>query len=102
MTTEETRIFGTGLLTEIDQLITSFGRLRYTALAEEEKFRLGSCKYKWEIGGDIYIKLKCQTHLIDKERLGNNAYTQSTIMGVPFEVNNDERKIIKLWREVKE
>lgn len=97
----EERSLKTELMTEADQLITSFSRLRYTALAEEETLRIGPCRYKWEIGGEIYSKLMSKTQLINVERLGNNKYTQNTIMGYPMEINHDERDIIKLWREVK-
>ena len=89
------------LASETDQLITSFSRLRYTALAEEETLRIGPCRYKWEIGVEIYRKLVNKTHMVGVERLGNNKYTQYTIMGYPMQINHDEKDVIKLWREVK-
>ena len=101
MTEWEERSLKTEPMTETDQLITSFSRLRYTALAEEETLRIGPCRYKWEIGGEIYKKLLSKTQLICVERLGNNKYTQNTIMGCPMEINHDEKNIIKLWREVR-
>lgn len=101
MTKQEEWSLKTELETETDQLITSFSRLRYTALAEEETLRIGPCRYKWEIGGEIYRKLTSETRLINVERLENKKYTQNTMMGYPIEINHDEKDVIKLWREVK-
>lgn len=97
----EERDMRKGLMTETDQLITSFALIRQKALEEETTLHISPSKYKWEIGGEIYRKLMSKTQLICVERLGNNKYTQNTIMGVPIEINHDERDIIKLWREVK-
>lgn len=97
----EERSIKTELMTEADQLITSFSRLRYTALAEEETLRIGPCRYKWEIGGEIYKKLTSKTHMVGVEKIGKSEATQQTMMGYPIEINHNEKDVIKLWREVK-
>lgn len=101
MTKQEEWSLKTELVTETDQLITSFSRLRYTALAEEETLRIGPCRYKWEIGSEIYKKLTSKTHMVGVEKIGKSEATQQTMMGYPIEINHDEKDVIKLWREVR-
>ena len=91
----------TKLGSETEQLITSFSRLRYTALAEEETLRIGPCRYKWEIGSEIYKKLTSITHMVNVEKIDKSEATQQTMMGYPVEINHDEKDVIKLWREVR-
>ena len=76
-------------------------RLRYTALAEEETLRIGPCRYKWEIGSEIYKKLTSITHMVNVEKIDKSEATQQTMMGYPVEINHDEKDVIKLWREVR-
>lgn len=86
--------------TEANRLIDSLSEIRWIAMSEEEKLRLGHCRYKWELGIDVYKKLSAETHIVCCERymIGE---AQNTIMGIPFEVNGKDKDVIRLWREVK-
>ena len=100
MKSEDQRIFENHLMTETDQLITSFSRIRWAAMCEEENvtFMPRNSKYKWEIGRQVYMKILSDTHLINVENVKGKV--KKTIMGWPFIVNDDEKDSIRLWREV--
>lgn len=80
--------------TEKDMIMDSLERLHWMARCEEEKLRLGRCRYKWEIGIDIIDK-------VYKNVVVNYPDTKKlTLFGEKVDINYDEKTIVKLWREV--
>ena len=80
--------------TERDMIMESLERLHWAARCEEEKLRIGRCRYKWEIGIDIIDKVykNVVVNYPDAKKL--------TLFGEKVDINYDEKTTVKLWREV--
>lgn len=89
---KERDIFFDPLKTEEDMIFETVERLRWTAKCEEEKLRLSSCEYTWEIGAEVIDKIY-KNVIVGRGK--------PTLFGQKVNVNHDERDIIKLWREVR-
>ena len=77
-----------------EEMLMRIGALRREATIAQ--YKEGLCNFKWEFGSNIIHKLESmfrQMYNVDDTEVG-------TLMGLPFEVNDKEKDMIKLWREV--
>lgn len=53
-----------------------------------------SKKYEWELGADIYRRIREDCYYLDY------SVSKLTILCYPVRINYEDRTIIKLWKEV--